>query len=1376
MIFLNKVGSYQLVKSICYPAKVNKLDHDNIFILPTVNEKEFLSITDRLKGNTNFKIRFPKVILLPYNEMIYYKSSKKKYMNKEYQKDVKDRKNRGFNKVAYNPELLHNFNGYIDVSNIIMDTINIKYTMANSYYFWYNIIKSRGVQHPNRYLLFTKDNMLVKLLSITSVKMTNGLNSKNMYLNFLFNMRYHFDIIRNLLIEENINLIFTDYKWTVYVNCNDIPSDSKEFFDSLFLNLKKLDTGILIEEDTVVDNTMEFTDEDNSEEEIDDTESTRLIGAIEKIDNKLLGNKDTKLNDEIIEVADSKNDTKMTKEEKQIEVAKKIADIIYDSSVTNTPEVSPRLLKVSKRYNDIKEKNLSEIINKLDEKADNILSKKEVKSINGHMKEFKIYNMDSQYEKIAKKNRIEIGDTFSKATTPLFMSNYKEKDDDKSYDTKSKLVSYQFQSPYKADEKHSFTVKVPTLRDGKFLHINGSDKVMVRQKLSLPVIKLKDQVLLTSYFGKIFIKLSRGNVSKKAAKFKRFIKFVRNKYTFDKLKRYFNFTPSYYGLKDSNYVGPELLEISRFISTITTPNGVFHLSKENIKKAHHNRYYIGTLGTTNYYATANDEIEDENGKEVDILSFFSTLFHIDDDIFNEWSKIVKKKESTAMSYSEIVILSRNTPLIMVILHAFDENLIEVLDLLKKDYRLEYKITPIDNKKPAKIFNDDEGDQFIFDGFTLDIKYNTLGNRCLLQYLKNIDLSHYKSLKLKGIIEESFDSRHIMNMENYRDFFIDDVATKGILEDMGISTNYGEMLLYANALLFEYDRTIKDTSLSNERMPSNAEIIQGVLYKNMANSFIDWSNKVKRGSTTAEFSVERDAVIKELLTLPNVEESSKLNPVQHLDKLLTISGKGVSGVNEERAYTAAKRQWDKSFFGIMSDVSPYTKSSGLSMRLAVNPNINDMKGYFDSKKPNNVDASEIMSVSETLGPFAQRHDSAPRLGMGMQQFNHLTGTEGSEPALVTYGMDESIANLDTDFTHIVKDDCKVIDKNERYIKVRYDNLKDDKGMPLEEVFNIDKVERNSAKAKYILNKMELNKNLNIKPGSKIKKNSILSYNKEFYKDCGGDIVFKSGPIAYIAIGSTKNSYEDALLITEDLAHKLRSKTLKRVAVKLKSRSKIVDNAEFGKIRPNDILLKYSEDTGSDFYNEKIDLSLLDDFLLKSEKSHYDGILRDIFIYYKMTDEEYASMDSTIKGFINRIKNYYDTKYKNSELGNNIQNYEKNRVLDHVTRFRDNRKNKVNGDTVDKGDILIEFYIETEQAFTIGDKVTLGNTALKGVCSKILPSEKAPVGVKSGRRIDAILSTYSPLSRMVYSLPIVGYLTECMKKINEHIKEDILEIKK
>lgn len=1374
MLYLDRVPSNTIVKSMCYPAKTTKLDRNNLFIIPTATEKEFLAIVDKFMNNEgNLKLRLPKSIYVPYAEFVKYRSGPRKVVNKNYQQDVKERKARGFLKAGHLPSTLVDYNGFIDVSSIIEPTLLAKYTAANSLNFWDNIIHDRGLLQEYKYLVFTKDNMQLKVNAITAVTPKIGLNSSNMYLNFLYNLRFHFDGMRKLLQENKVDLIFTDGKWTVKIDSESIPSDSKSFFKNLFTSLRRLNTGVVVLEDEndEVNEELIFEDDSNSIKEETSLNDEKMIKAIEKLDKNLSEDEKNELEKQIL-------DDKPTKD-KQLASAIKISEIIEKAKETELPVISERQKKVEKRMEDLKKKHLTEIIAKLEENEMELIEAKKVADTNiDKFNEFKIENMDKQYEKTAKKVRIEIGDNFAKSDTPLMLSNYKERDDDTSPDTKGKVVSYTFQSPNNTNESHSFTVRVPELRDGKFLHLNGSDKVLIRQKMSLPIIKIKDRVLFTTYYGKMFFEVSRGNISKIVAKVKRYIKYVRKTYTSKELNPYFDFAPAYFDCEDNNILSTELLEISRYFTKIHIDDD--YITFENCKTKSGNKSgIIAYIGGKLFKVTANNEIEEEEtGKVVTIADLLSLLFIREpaNPIFNIWEKIVKKKETTSMAFSTGTLLAVDTPIILMVLHAMDENLLEVLEILKNDYGLEYKITPWSDKKPPKLFNENDGQQFLFDGFSLDVKYNNVSNRLLLEYLNNVNTTAYDSLKMKGLIESLYNSRHIMNMENYRDYFIDNVATKQVMEDMGIPTNYPEALLYCNSLLTNYDRTVKEISLSNERMPSNSEIIHGVLYKEMAKGMIDYSNKLKRGSKSAEFSIERDAVIKTLLTLPNLEESSKLNPIQHIDKTYTISGKGVSGVNEDRAYTKPKRRWDESFYGIMSDVSPFTKSSGISRHLAVNPNITDMKGYFKSKKPEEVKDEEIMAISESLAPFAQRHDTAARLAMFMSQMNHTVNVEGSEQSLVTYGMDDTLCEMDTDFVHKVDDDAEILDINERFIKVKYLNEKNTKGEPIIKIFSISKIERNAAKAKYILNDMVLNPKLKLAKGKVVKKGTVLCYNKDFYQSDGVDITYKPGPIAYVALTNNQSSYEDATVMTQSLAKKLGTKNLKRVAIKLAPRSKIVEFKQIGNVHPGDVIMKYSDDTGSDFYNMQVDSSTLDDYLLNIKKSNHRGNIRDIFVYYKLTKEEEENMDSSIKGFMDYVEKYYNSNFDSKKMALGLMGYEKNADTDHVTKFSGNRKAKVNGDSVDNGQILIEYFIEVETPFSIGDKLIFGSSALKGVCSKIVEDEDAPVGVKTNRRIDAILSTYSPSSRMVYSLFMVSLLTAGMMEMNNHIREKILKIDK
>ena len=1355
MEFLNTIPNGDLVRVMCYPDKTVKLDRDTMCIIPTDNVDTFYKICNVLKlGPSNLRIRLPKEVFIPRMGAFKVGVTNIRYNNKTINDDLKVAKSHGYIS-SYSEGPINDFNVYVDTTKLIQRFLTAPITQASSITFWKSLLSCHNLPHTHKYVVFTPDNSKVALTSFSNIYKTDY-NNKNLYINFLYNLIYNYkEFVKTF---KDYVFLFTDYKMSIRFDINKIEEENIQAENSgkkrmseanirnmLIRNLKFLKMGI---------------DEDNVEEPIltgkeeIDYDSTAIQKVADKIDN-------SELNEKVGEILKS--------DAKSIEKAKAIDDILIKSKKIDKDVIEDaRLKKIRKKQEVIEDRNLTEILNKLEMTADNVLTAKKINNTAEKFNNFSIYDMDKQYEEIAKKDRIDIGESFSSNTIPLYLTNYNEKQDMISTDTKANLTQFTFESPYNTEDRYTFTVRIPELRDGKFLHLNGSDKVMIRQKLAKPIIKLNDSVVFTTYYNKMFIIPSIGNLNRKTGKIKKYIKYIRKNYSNTILAKYFDFSPAYFTQRQKNELGPELLEISRYIGHIRIDdNNYIDLAKIEI---HENQRIFSAMNGYFYACNHhNDTIQmlDNNYDvvidNVSILEVFERLFSLsNDEIFEKYAEIKKAKGSDNITYSYAKLMNQNIPLLILLLQANDSNLKIILDRLVEDYNLEYKIVLSNDKKEYKIEDKDEIDNFKFENFILQIKYNNASNRTLLSPLLGMDLESFDSLILNGIVEDTVTSSNlIMYMDNFKDLFIDPI-TKSVMIDLGIPEDYTGALIYCNYLLFNYDRTISDISLQNERMPANSEIIQGVLYKVMSDSFAEYSNKKKRGSSRAEFSVERDAVIKYLNKLPNIEESSKINPVQHLDKTLTATNKGISGINNDRSYTLPKRMWDESFYGIMSDTSPYNASTGISKHLSVNPNITDIRGYFKETNLEDVNPDQLMSVSESLGTFTQRHDSSPRTAMGMQQFNHLMGVEGSEPAMVTYGMDESLSQLDSDFCHKLKMDGEVVFINERYIKVKYINGE-------YEVFALDEVERNSSKAFYIPNKMKLNSKVKLDVGSKLKKETIIAYNENVYREYGDDVVFMSGPIVYVALANTQYSYEDAILVSQTLANRMAAKTLKRVAIKIHPGNRIAYSINnLGTIKAGDPIFKYSEDTGTNVLSDIYDLDELDDFLLKVKKSNYNGVIRDIYVYYKLTENEFSNMDPSIKGFMDTINKLYRIKFNTFDLEKEIPNYEKNRIIEHVTKFTDNRKNKVNGDTVDKGEILIEYFIEVEQNFSIGDKLTAGNTALKGVVSKVVEDDKRATGVESGRQIDALLSPYSPLSRMVYSFFLNGILTECMFKINDELK--------
>ena len=1398
MIFLSKLNNMALCRSVCFTDDAPRLNRNTAIIIPTSDKDVYLKIINKFRRSQGrLRIKGLNYIFRP--KMYTFRAGTKiiKYIDKDYRNAILEINKATGATVHYNTKAVKDFNCALDYTDIINKFNDPKVSLlkSNSITLWKALINFQGLtEHNQRYLYITPEIVKVNIKTRVAIK-ASMFKTKELYLSLLYHLIYDWDNMLSLFRENNCGLIVSDGIMTFRVDFNDPDfneqfPDKESFFTEYFLNMRKMKMGIDLPEDESnidLENIFSTTSPDTFQEEVVSDDDTVVDSTITKTMEIVSKMKDTvssdtldKTTDVLVKTLEDDNITTAVtvndkeKEDKTKDAVKEIKDIV-EASQKKDVSIPQRLAPLADKQQKIKDENLVEILARLEDIAESMIEPDVVKE-KEMFGTFSINKLDEQYAKIAKKDRLDIAESFNSNSVPLYLTNYKDELNTKATDNYSRRVQMTFESPVNANEKHTFSMNIPTLREGKFLHINGSDKVMIRQKMALPIIRLDNRVVMTSYYNKMFMDLTTGNLSKSVARIKAFIKVLRKDYPPSYLKKYFSFVPAYYTARKENLLGPELLELSRFIShlEIDENNWVKLSAKNPINNV------IAKVDGIEYMSQSNSDIliNRRYGTDITVLELFNKLMEKFKDekpeLYKKWDVKYRTKTSDNISYSRTQWGGGRTPTIYLALHASGENLLNILEIMNNDYGLLYEVVPFTDKPGKGKFLGDDGDRFFFKNFTLDVKYNNVSNRHLLQPLHDIDLSGYDSLILTGIIEVvTSSSNTVLAMETNEDLFWDPI-TKKVMEDCGIPTDYTEALLYANSLLCFYDRTIEEISLKNERMPSNEEIIAGVTYKCMADEYRDYAVKVKRGSKMASFSVQQDAVMTALSVLPNVEESSKINSIQHVDKLLSVSNKGISGVNDSRSYTILKRKWDKSFYGIMSDVSPYGPGTGITKHLSVNPNIKDIRGYFISETPEETKPDQMMAISEALRPFSQKHDSSPRTAMSMMQSNHLMGTEGSEPALVTYGMDERMSYLDSDFAKRLKDDGEIVVYNDRYIKIRYNNLKMDEGTPIEEIIELDSVDRNSAKAFFIPNKLKVaNKYIgNMKAGTKVRKNEIIAYNPNFYQESGDDIIFKSGPIVNIAIMNTQYSYEDSTVISESLAKKLQTKVLKRIALRISPRHQIKEvRTLLGPIHSGDTLIKVSEDSGSDFLNKMYDTTALEDHLMRVEKSNYNGILRDIYVYYKLSESDEVNMDKSIKDFMTKVDNFYKRKYDGGELSKNMPKYELNRTVEHVTKFTDNRRNSVNGDLVNKGDILIEFFIEVNQNFSSGDKLTIGNTALKGVNSKIISDDQRPIGVKTGKPYDLILSTYSPLSRMIYSTFLIGPLTAAVEKINDNIMDII-----
>jgi len=152
-------------------------------------------------------------------------------------------------------------------------------------------------------------------------------------------------------------------------------------------------------------------------------------------------------------------------------------------------------------------------------------------------------------------------------------------------------------------------------------------------------------------------------------------------------------------------------------------------------------------------------------------------------------------------------------------------------------------------------------------------------------------------------------------------------------------------------------------------------------------------------------------------------------------------------------------------------------------------------------------------------------------------------------------------------------------------------------------------------------------------------------------------------------------------------------------------------------------------------------------MQHKKVKKAGVISSIRIYYACDEKD---LHKSIRSYINKIKK--------EVIKAGGEDFDKFSAPDKIVKDTKPCKvaegSKINGVKINKDEVLIEYYLLTTERFSGGDKLTF-QTTLKGETTKVFDDENMPVGLTSGRRVDAILSVHSPLARKVPDVYLNGY---------------------
>lgn len=1153
--------------------------------------------------------------------------------------------------------------------------------------------------------------------------------------------------------EENINVIFNE-------------DDSEEQTEELFDDLDQVTEEEIINDSKELDTNEDGISTTDVRDIVSTTESNILDIEEMTADNlgvdyviKRNSKHEYKSLQDILEAGD------LSEEEK----VDKILEVHNYSSLSRSLETDS-VKKLKKKLNSKYGRKVADVVEDIKRHKIPTTTFKNVEP--SHFSKNSFVNLENTYNSVVGKTDFEgIITSPMESSYPMFLTKYEETPNiSREFNGKTIKLTYEDTG----GTSHDIVLDYPVSINGK-LFIGGSFKQLNLQDAAKPVIKTDEDVIITTSYNKMFLKLmgtyaSKGDkqlvltideylknggigfVSKTTTDLGDFIYKNLVSYELIHLNRYYNkflcrdVHIDFRGIKDIESEGQ-----TKTILGYIKDNPVMHnpesntyvlpvLNKDGKVESKHIDNLPEFITRMAFEALKIQEQTEEVKKSIALL-------------FKCFANITTRKVSNAKINSVYAkVMARDIPVIFLMLIA--EPLNNVLERLKTDNNLEYKIVKSNEEKISRLERLEGTATLKFaNDIYLIVKYNNKVNEIILAPLMNLDMGDVEVFNINTIINDVMGSATtIIYIENFVDYFLNDPSIKRVLRMYNMPEDFVGLLIYACSL-FTTNRTTYKSDASNYRVITTSEVINRCLYDVLSKTMSDNAARVKMGSRSRITDIPRDALIRRLQQLPNMSEYSTLNPFRTIMDGRKKSLKGHLGTNQARAFSTTLRMYNDNNIGTETAATPYSGEAGVTKVLPMSPTIDSVTGEYKhlDAKDGYSDPSKVLSFIESYVPYLY-YDHIIRGMMADNQFSHAMPPKNADPMYVSYGADEAALYQCPGFSYVAKGNGVVLSTNETYTKIKYDNGEID-------IIPMNEDERNADKGYFVPNKMQLSDKLAV--GKKFKEGDAICYNKLFFKKKSNNrIGLGAGPVVMVVICDGEGTWEDSCIPFDSTSDKLSSPITKRVARVLDLNTEIRDyNTDlYSTVNADDILYKFRVLEEDDFISSYFEMD--DNLSMTDVTAHNHGILKDIRIYYRNGRD--VNMSESIKNFIKEVRLKQRQLNHTDELEDVTDEFRKIKYGKEPMEVKDKSFSKINGDVIENGQILIEYYIESEFKLGSGDKLVV-DRALKGEPCDVYPDELAPVGALTGKRGGILFNTYGLLARITPGMVLHGSLITILQHI-------------
>lgn len=924
---------------------------------------------------------------------------------------------------------------------------------------------------------------------------------------------------------------------------------------------------------------------------------------------------------------------------------------------------------------------------------------------------------------------------------------------------------------YKTDDGKplSFQIDIPDIVDKRYLFLGGNKKVIKKQMIRLPIAKVKnDRVEMTTNYNKLTIERTNGKLSR------------RNAYLLKNLKAYEN-NKAYtivYGYNavangSTDYINDyEYEEFGNNVTSLETPKYkmLFNrpLMEKEVELLDVPEDYFGLNSSKTPFGLAKKIdtytgvvfINNKNRSvwlyDIPTKTIKELAPSMFDFIAKEFNMNLTNLPNIGKSfiYTYLRFLKENYPLFAVV-----GSQIGLTGTLKR-YNLRYKISK--KRLPASPDWVEMKFKDCYLYYEGSIRATLLLNAL---YLLDPDEYEYSAFDTDVPYTKYFMKKfgdalgmHVKNTLKVNLGVFVDPITKDILKDMHLPTNIIDLLLYGNSLLVgnQYKPL---SNVSNYRIRSN-ELICDCLYGIIADAYVSYQRHRLNGKPT-NLKIDRRELIKRLLAQENVNDKSTLNPTIEAEQIAQASAKGYNGVNLNAAYTLEMRVYNDSMNGYLSgNATPYSGQAGITRSLSYDPKISTVRGYMPEIKDQDLSATNMLSPTELLASFTSTGADSPRQAMQVAQTGHTMPILHSSKQLIGSGMNKTLAfMLSDDFCFHAKKDGVVakIDDTHKLALLNYDDGTRDA------IDLSDKLDKNSNMGFYI----HQNFAMCYKEGEHFQAGDILALNPNYFSGKGKNVDYHPGALAKVAVASGDFSFEDSTLISESLGKKCAAKVDMLKQVVLGKNAVIYKMKDVGEhIDAGDDLIDFTssfDDPDTAAFVTKlsgnIDSEYLDDITHEQVKSKYAGEITKIEVVYNAPFEELSeSLQKVIKKFQGRA-----IARKKA-----LEGIKADAV--HIPPVEQvSSKKNIKEEFPAEGGVIINIWVEYVSVMDKGDKLTY-NTALKGVISRVVPDNEAPITeYRPEDHIEGVLTPTGVISRMTADIYKLLYSNKVLVELGKQIRE-------